>query len=404
MAAPLDGIKVVDWTIYQQGPVASLMLGDLGADVIKIEHRVTGDPGRGFTGIMGLPPSAIGDRNFYFETNNRNKRSLTVDVKKGKGREIVYKLVSQSDVFIHNFRQGVPEKVGLGYEELTRINPRLVYGCASGFGPEGPEYQRPSFDAVGLARTGYLDICGVPDMPPQYPPGGLADQMGATMLAYGVLAALLARERLGVAQKVDVSHIASMAWLQNLIISQFLITGKPPPRHRRERAANPMSNYYKCGDGKWIFLSFMQPDRHWPAFCRCVGLEHLEKDPRFADSPARRKNREDLIHILDNLFAQRPAAEWAARLSQGRDLVYEVVNCIPDLLNDPQVQANKYIVEIDHPTWGPTRMVNVPVTLSKTPGEIKRPAPEFGQHTEEILQEIGYSWEEITGLREAEVI
>lgn len=405
MTASLDGIRVIDWTIFQQGPVASSMLGDLGAEVIKIEQRITGDPGRGFTSIMGLPATAIGQRNFYYETNNRSKKSITLDIKKEQGREVLYRLVRKSDVFIHNFRQGVPEEVGLGYDQLSQVNPLLIYGCASGYGPEGPECQRPSFDPVGLARTGFLDICGIPDMPPQYPPGGMADQMGGIMLAYGVLAALVTRERQGIGQKVDVSHIGSMMWLQSLSIHQFLINGKEPPRHKRDRAANPLNNYYRCGDGKWIFPAIMQPDRHWEEFCQCMGLEYLVKDLRFIDSQCRRKNREELITLLDNLFAQQPAAEWATRLRRGRNLVFEIVNSISDIVNDPQVKANEYIVEMDHPTWGPTKMVNTPIRLSKSHGKITRPAPEFGQHTEEVLQEIGeYSWQEIIALKEAEVI
>ncbi len=200
MPMPLEGIRVIDWTIWQQGPVASVMLGDLGAEVIKIEERVGGDPGRGLLRMSGVD---LADRpNFYFEANNRNKKSVAIDVKKQAGREIVCRLVAQADVFIQNFRQGVAARLGLGAAALRQHNPRLIYASASGYGPEGPESTAPSFDYMAQARSGIMLAAGEPDMPPLAVAGGIADQMGAIMLAYGVLCALIARDRFGVAQDV----------------------------------------------------------------------------------------------------------------------------------------------------------------------------------------------------------
>jgi len=402
---PLEGIRVVDWTIFQQGPVVTAMLGDLGAEVIKIEERGRGDPGRGIAGVMGLSPKLPGGRNYYFEANNRNKKSIALDLKKPQAREIVYRLVEKSDVFVQNFRKGVAERLGLDYETLSRYNPRLIYASATGYGPEGPESHRPSLDPVGLARAGFMDAAAPAEQPPIYMQGGIADQMGAIMLAYGILAALVARERLGIGQKVDASHLGSMMWLQSLSIHAFLLMGKELPKWRRDRAANPMFNYYRCADGKWLFLSLMQPDRHWSNFCQAIGRPDLEHDPRFDTADKRRENRSELIRILDGIFATKTCREWIEILSRYPDFIFEPVNSYADLPDDPQVRANDYIVDFDHPVLGKVKMVGVPVKLSKTPGGIRLPAPEYGQHTEEVLLDIcGYSWEDIERFREEEII
>ena len=404
MPMPLEGIRVIDWTIYQQGPVASAMLGDLGAEVIKIEEPQRGDPGRGMAGVMGISTNLPGGKNYYFETNNRNKKGITLDLKKPRALEIVRRLVERADVFVHNFRQGVEERLGVDYQTLCRYNPRLIYAVASGYGPQGPESRRPSVDPVGLARTGFMEANTNGSVPP-YPQGGLADQMGATMLAYGVLAALMARERFGVGQKLDVSHLGSMMWLQAMALHGCLLLGRELPKFRRERAANPMNNYYRCQDGRWLFLALMQPDRHWPNFCQALGRADLQEDPRFVTADKRRENREALIRILDEVFAQKTSQEWCQVLGNFEDFIFEVVRSLGEVPQDPQVLANEYITEFHHPTLGPVKMVNLPVKLSQTPGSLRLPAPELGQHTEEVLLEVcGYSWEDIARFREEEVI
>jgi len=260
MPMPLEGLRIVDWTIWQQGPVCTAMLGDLGAEVIKIEDRVGGDPGRGIVRMSGID---LSDRpNFYFEANNRNKKSLTLDLKKPEAREIVYKLAARSDVFVQNFRKGVAARLGLDYATLREHNPRIIYANATGYGPEGPESGDPSFDQLGLARSGIMQAVGEPDMPPLGVAGGVADQMGAIMLAYGVLAAVVARERFGVGQEVDASHLGSMLALQGLSVASKLMMGFALPRQARSRAGNPLWNHYRCQDDKWICLGMLQPDRY----------------------------------------------------------------------------------------------------------------------------------------------
>jgi len=400
---PLDGIRVIDWTIWQQGPVASLMLGDLGADVIKIEERVGGDPGRGVLKAQGLD---LRDRpNFYFEANNRNKRSLTVDLKKPAGVAIVQRLAERADVFVQNFRKGVAARLGLDAATLRAQNPRLVYASASGYGPEGPESGAPSFDYLGLARSGIMYSAGEPDDDPLAIAGGIADQMGAIMLAYGIVVALLARERTGRGQEVDASHLGSMAWLQGLGLSARLMLGRALPRQARRFATNPLWNHYRCGDGLWLALSMLQPDRYWERFCAVLEIPEAAADARFKSMLDRMMNAGECIALLDQVFARRPRAEWLRRLAEGGDFIYSIINAVDDLPDDPQMQANGYVTAFEHPAFGPTQVVGLPVRLSDTPGSIRLPAPEFGQHSEAILTEVlGYSWEEIGRLREAEVI
>jgi len=400
---PLDGIRVIDWTIWQQGPVASLMLGDLGADVIKVEERLGGDPGRGVLRAQGID---LTDRpNFYFEANNRNKRGLTVDLKKPEGVEIVRRLADSADVFVQNFRHGVAARIGLDAATLRARNPRLVYASATGYGPEGPEHDAPSMDYLGLARSGIMLSAGEPGQPPLAIAGGIADQMGAVMLAYGVLAALLARDKTGVGQEVDSSQLGSMAWLQSLTLAMRTMLGIAMPRMPRSAPANPLWNHYRCGDDRWLAMSMIQADRYWERLCRVLELDDAIADPRFQTMATRMQHSAACVALLDAAFARRPRAEWLLRLRAGGDFIVSIVNSVDDLPDDPQVRANDYVTTFEHPTFGPTQVVGVPVRLSETPARLRRPAPEFGQHTEEILTEVlGYSWDEVGRLREAEVI
>ena len=404
MALPLEGIRVVDWTIWQQGPVCSAMLGDLGAEVVKVEERESGDPGRGILRISGLDVS--GRPNFYFEANNRNKKSLAVDLRKPEGQALVQELAARSDVFVQNFRKGVAARLGLDAATLRARNPRLVYASATGYGPDGPDSGEPSFDHLGLARSGIMLAAGEPGMPPLAIAGGIADQMGAIMLAYGVLAALLARERLGVGQEVDASHLGSMAMLQGLSLSMKLMMGAAMPRIDRRKAGNPLWNHYRCRDGRWLAVAMLQSDRYWASFARALGRPQLADDERFRSLLARAQNAEACVAILDEMFASRDRDAWIAHLRQSPgDFIFTIVNSVDDLPTDPQVRTNGYVVDFDHPQFGPTAMVGIPVRLSQTPGAIRLPAPELGQHTEEILQDVlGLDWDRISELRKREVI
>ena len=401
MPMPLEGLRVLDWTIWQQGPVCSAMLGDLGADVIKLEARDGGDPGRGLVSIGG----ANARPNFYFEANNRNKRSLTLDLKQPEAREIVYELAAISDVFVQNFRKGVAARLGLDYASLRKRNPRLIYANATGYGPEGPDSAEPSFDQLGLARSGLMLAAGEPGMPPLPIAGGIADQMGAVLMAYGVLAALVARERYGIGQEVDASHLGSMSFLQGLSLSCKLMAGFAFPRTFRARAPNALWNHYRCADDKWLALGMLQSDRYWKELCGALGRPELGDDPRFTDFRKRTENAGDCVGFLDAIFASKPRADWMKILHDGGDFIFTVVNSVDDLPDDPQMRVNGYIVDLDHPQFGKTPMVGVPVRLSETPGSVREPAPELGQHTELLLTDLlGYDWDRISALREKGVI
>ncbi len=403
MSLPLEGIRVLDWTIWQQGPICSSMLADMGADVIKIEQTGVGDPGRNLVAAGG---AEVKRANWYFESHNRNKRGITLDFSKTEGREVAYALAEKSDVFVQNFRQGVAARLGLDYATLREKNPRLIYASATGYGPLGPESGEPSFDHLGLARSGIMLAAGEPDMPPLGISGGIADQMGGAMLAYGVMTALFARERTGLGQEVNGSHLGSMLFLQGLSVSMKLMAGVAMPRSFRARAMNPLWNHYRCADGKWLALAMLQSDRYWPDFARAIGHPELATDPRFANLGARAQNAAACVAIIDAAFASKPRADWLKLLNDDPgDYIYTIVNSVDDLPDDPQVRANDYVVTIDHPQHGPTKMVGVPVQLSETPGSVRTPAPELGQHTEEILMDVlGWDWDRISALREKGVI
>lgn len=242
-------------------------------------------------------------------------------------------------------------------------------------------------------------------MPPMPVQLGIADQMGAIMTSYGILAALVARERLGIGQKVDTSHLGSMIALQGLGINRWLYTHPEEQRISRKNAANPLWNYYKCQDGRWLMLGMLQPDRQWPFVCKALSIEHLENDPKFENAEKRRENCKELITTMDEIFITRASSEWMKILKEAGDIICTPIQTIPDLVNDPQVLANNYIIDCNHEVLGPVKVVGIPIQLSKTPGAVKCEAPEFGQHTEEILIEIGgYSWEEVAQLREEEII
>ncbi len=404
MDGPLKGIRVIDWTIWQQGPVATTMLADLGAEVIKIEERERGDPGRGIAAVGGSATARSG-RNFYFEANNRHKKSIALDLKTSQAREIMYKLAAKSDVFVQNFRKGVAGRLGLDYESMRKHNPRLIYASASGYGPEGPDSGEPSFDYLGQARSGIMNTVGSPGSDPSFLTGGIADQMGAAMLAYGVLAALLARERYGVGQQVDASHLGSMMQLQGLNVSARTILGHEFPRQPREMTFNPLWNHYKCSDGRWLALAMLQPDRYWNDFCRTMGIAELADDPRFSEMGPRGKNAAELIRILDGKFATRTREDWNRLLHEGGDFIFTGINTVNDLPDDPQVKANDYIVDHEIPGIGKTSVLGMTVKLSETPGNARGHSPELGEHTEVVLTELlGYSWNEVARLREANVI
>ena len=404
MDAPLKGIRIVEWSIWQQGPAATTTLADMGAEVIKIEDRKWGDPGRGM--MPASPPiGGKGVLNFLFECNNRHKKSVGLDLKRPEAREIVYKLIEKSDVFVQNFRLGVAQRLGLDYATLRARNPRLIYATASGYGPEGPDAAEPSFDLMAQARSGLMmTVGGAPDDPPRPVCAGVADEAGAIVLALGIVTAIVARDKYGVGQEVDTSLLGSMTLLQRLNVASRVMTGREFGRVPRNRNFNPLWNHYQCADGKWICFAMAEPDRYWKDFCTALGLPELIEDPRFSVLPVRAQNAAALIEILDRTLAAKTRAEWMAILKAGGDLVYTVVNTITDLPDDPQVVANDYIVDYEHPQHGKGKLVGLPIRFSQTPANPRGAAPSLGQDTDAVLAELGYSRDDLVRLREAGAI
>ncbi|MFC1894018.1 CaiB/BaiF CoA transferase family protein [Chloroflexota bacterium] len=403
MESLLHGIRVLESTSWMQGPAVGSMLGDLGADVIKIEDRVHGD---GVRGIMPTLRAQAGakERNYVFESVNRNKRGIAVDLHKQAGRDIVYKLIQTADIFVHNLRPDVPQTLGIDYEALSSHNPKIIYVEASGMGPEGPDRLEPSYELTIMGRTGMLFMAGEPGSPPLMPLPGLGDMIGAMVATLATIAALLARERDGIGQKVSTSLLGSLLMVGNVPITGKLLMGSSLARRSTNTMANPLWNHYKCGDDKWINLAMLQADKHWPALCRLMGIEYLEKDPRFAAIEARSKNSEELITILNGVFGTKPQEEWVQRFRESGELIYGPINTIDDAVEDPQILANRYLIDYEHPVYGLSKLLGFPYQFSEAELSVKRPAPEFGQHTEEVLVESGYTWEDIIRLKEQEVI
>ncbi len=401
MAGPLDGVRVVEITMFQQGPVCGTKLGDLGADIIKVEAP-TGDPARGFMRIIGTQVGLKG-RNYYFEQHNRNKRSIVLDLRKEKGMELFLKLIDTADVFMNNMSIEAPQKMGIGPEALLARNPRLIYAQASGWGRKGPDANVLSFDYTGLGRAGFMMSCGERGSPPAQILPGMADELGGMVCAWAVCTALYAREKTGKGQLVDTSLMGSLMCMESLVLSAPAILGKEFPREIRAQAGNPIYSHYRAKDDKWFILAHLQPDRYWPNVCKALGMPELENDPRFNSIEARGKNAKELIAIMDKEFATKTRDEWF-EIFKKEGLIYTPIQTATEVINDPQSLANNYVVWYDHPVLGRTKMVGFPWDFSKTPASIRREPPEFGQHTEEILLELGYTWEDITKLKDEEII
>ena len=401
MPGPMEGITVVEITMFQQGPVAGMRLGDLGADVIKVEP-MTGDPSRGFMRIIGVDAGLKG-RNYYFENCNRNKRSIVIDLKNETGKEIFLKLIDSADVFLNNMSIEAPVKLGIGPDDLMKRNPRLIYAQASGWGRKGPDANLYSFDYTGVARSGLMMSCGEAGTPPVQMIPGIGDELGGLILAWAITIALYAREKTGKGQLVDTSLMGSIISMLATVMSAPAILGQEFSRQVRAKSGNPIYNHYQCKDDKWIAIAHLQPDRYWPNVCRALEITELENDSRFNSIENRHQNAVELIKIMDEKFAARPRSEWMAILHK-EGCIYAPIQSPSEVVEDPQALANDYLIYVNHPVWGKIKMVGFPWMFSDTPAQWRREAPEIGQHTEEILLQMGYNWEDIAKFKDSGAI
>lgn len=404
----LEGIRVLDMTMWQFGPVCGMMLAQMGAEVIKIE-RPTGEDGRDATrtgNIMkGGEGKAFGGTGLsaYYENNNRLKKSLVLDLNLPKAREVLYQLVAKSDVFMQNLRYGVAIKLGAGYQELKKYNPKLIYFNATSFGTKGPDGSKPGMDPSGLARSGWMYMVPQEKGDPVNALRGCSDQIGAITGCLTIMSALLARERFGVGQECETSHLTASMWLMNCAMQQFFYRQLPvqPPPETRDRATSMLSSYYKCKDGQWIML--ISPGaRTWMPLCKALGVpESIMNDPRFSTNAARIKNAKETVAILDEYFAKKTREEWM-KAFEGTEVFWEKVQRWNELPTDPQVVANNYMSDYRHPLTGLTyKYQNLPMQFAGTPAVKYGRAPILGEHTEEILVNIlGYKKADVPKLIE----
>jgi len=400
---PLEGMQVIDLTRALAGPYCTMMLGDLGAEVIKVERPGRGDDSRGWgPPFVGEPYGPYPGESAYFIAANRNKRSLTANLKNPEGQEIVCRLASVSDVLVENFRTGVLDRMGLGYDDLHDVNPGLVYCSISGYGRTGPYAERPGYDFIIQAEGGLMGIIGPEEGPPYRVGVPIVDITSGMFAATAILAALRARDRTGEGQLVDISLLDTQVALLANVASNYLVGGM---EHRRYGNAHPNITPYEPfrARDRWFAMAVAN-ERQWAVLCNVIGRPDLKDDPRFATNVTRVSNRAELTAALDEIFAARDADEWLEDLREA-GLPCGPINTIPDVFDHPQAQVRGLALETEHPTAGPIQMTGFPYKLSHTPAEVRRPPPLLGQHTEEVLADLlGYSADQVTALREREII
>jgi crotonobetainyl-CoA:carnitine CoA-transferase CaiB-like acyl-CoA transferase len=404
----LDGIRVVQTAAAAAGPMASRFLADWGADVICVEYtaRRAQLAQRRANPQMTGRRAIVSDIDFNSQNMNRNKRSLTLNLSTDAGREILYKLLTKSDVLLSNFRPRELEKFKLEYETLSKLNPRLICAHLTGYGRKGPDSDAPGYGPIaGDARAGLLHVLLAPGNEPAQLPVSFTDFLTGLSLALGIMTALFVRDKTGVGQEVDVSLFNTMVWAMSNDIAGTLVTGQDRQAVSRRDRANPLMNTYRTKDGRWLYLVGLETNQtYWSRFCQAINRSDLEHDPRF-ESPVTRMvdNQAALFDILESVFATKTLDEWRQAFA-GAVFPWAPLQNLPEVVKDPQARANDFFVPLDHPIYGRMEVLASPIKLSKTPATIRTPAPESGQHTEDILGELGYSHLEIEQLKTENVI
>ena len=397
---PLQGIFVVEYGVFHAGPGAGAILGDLGAEVIKIEGP-EGDPERYWTKVGSLDLAMPNGENAIFQFSNRNKRSLCLDITSAKGRSILERLVARADVFLTNVRLSTKKKLGIDYETLRAINSRMIHANVSGYGPEGALSDLGAFDPLGLARSGMMFATGDPE--PRLLHIGILDQATAIAASHAIITALYARERNGSGQEVHVSLYSVGQWINGVSLMVNSLLGIDPIVPENRAVHSPLRNRYRCKDGEWIICTHHPEEKYWSIFCEAIEQGSLLSDPRFADAESRIINRAALIEILDKIFETRTSEEWM-EIFVVRGLMFCPVKRVGDIRNDPQALDNRYMVDFQDPDLGPLRIPGYPIHFSAQTAGTRSLAPVLGQHTTEVLREMGYGDKEIETLKGEGVI
>ena len=394
---PLSGIKVIEMGVFVAGPATAAVLSDWGADVVKIENPAGGDPIRALVslGLAKIEPEV----NPALELENRNKRSVAVDVTTPEGREVVLRLLRDADVFVSNLRAGALARAGLSYDDVKKVNPRIVYATLSGYGTRGPDKDRAAFDyAAFWSRTGAMASLGEPGgIPPTQRPA-MGDHPAGLQLAGAVSAALFHRERTGEGQAIHLSLFQSGLWMMASDLEITLMTGSGYSPTGRQ-VPNPLWNHYRANDGKWFHLVMIQADRFWAKFCEAIGEPELGEDERYDGVVKRGQHARELIERLDRVFATKTRDEWADIFDRN-DFIWAPVQTLLEAARDPQALALGYYETVPHRSGRDIPIIKSPVEFTATPIEVRHAAPELGEHTEEVLLAHGYGWEDIARLRE----
>lgn len=392
---PLEKLVVLDLTRVLAGPYSAMMMGDFGADIIKIEQPEVGDDSRAFGPFVGKESA-------YYMSLNRNKRSMTLNFKEQGARDLFKEMVKKADVVLENYRPGTMEKIGLGYDVLKEINPKIIYAACSGFGETGPYSQKPAYDIIVQAMGGIMSITGQEGGEPTRPGASIGDIIAGLFTTIGVTMALYHRAMTGEGQKIDVAMLDCQVAILENAISRYLVNGVVPgPLGNRHPSITPFEAF-TASDGHVIVGA--GNDRLWKKLCEMIGKEELLTDERFLTNSLRTTNQKALKPILDAVFKNKTIDQWLAMLEEA-GVPCAPINTVDRVVNDPQVKAREMLVEIEHPVAGKMHVPGVPIKMYKTPGSVDTPAPTLGQHTEEILNELlGLSKEDVDALRAKNVL
>jgi crotonobetainyl-CoA:carnitine CoA-transferase CaiB-like acyl-CoA transferase len=395
MNGPLTGVTVIDLTRVLSGPYCTMVLADLGARVIKVEHPGKGDDTRHWG------PPFVGDESAYFLSINRNKESVSLDFKHADGRGVLERLLDRADVIVENFKPGTLDRAGFGWEPVHQRWPRLIYASISGYGQTGPRRNEPGYDAVIQAEGGLMSVTGDGDGPAYRLGVAISDIVAGLFAAQGVMAALYARERTGVAQRVDIGMLDATAALLTYQAGNYFATGRAPQRLGNRHPTIAPYETFRTSDGEIVIA--VGNDGIWQRFCPAIGRPELAADPRFRTNRDRLGNYGDLRAALEAALVTRTRADWTARFHDA-SVPCGAVRDVAEVLADPHLHAREMIATLDHPTVGPTRVMGTPIKLSDTPGTLRTAPPTLGQHTAAVLEELGYDRETIARLKAASAI